>query len=221
MHQGEKKRLAAEAALQYIQPGTILGVGTGSTVNYFIDALPTVRDKIEAVVASSEGSRARLENLKFNVGELWETGDPDLYVDGADEANKHFYLIKGGGGALTREKVLAAASRQFVCIIDDSKWVGVLGKFPLPVEVIPMARSYVARQFVKARGQPVLRKDFRTDNGNEVLDIYNLTITNPLEMEQRFNQIAGVVTVGIFAHRPADIILMSDDNGNIMEKQRP
>lgn len=220
MHQGEKKRLAAEAALQFIEPGTILGVGTGTTVDYFIDALPAVRDKIEAIVASSEASGARLKKLDFHVNELWETGDPDVYVDGADEANKHFYLIKGGGGALTREKVLAAASRKFVCIIDDSKWVAVLGKFPLPVEVIPMARSYVARQFVRARGQPVLRKDYRTDNGNEVLDVYNLSITNPLEMEQRFNQIPGIVTIGIFAHRPADVILMSDDNGNVQERER-
>lgn len=212
MNHGEKKRLAALAALQYIQPGSVLGIGTGTTVNYFIDALPDVRTKIDAIVASSKATEDRLRGLNFEVAELSETGNIDLYVDGADEANKHFHLMKGGGGALTREKVLANAAREFICIIDDSKWVGVLGKFPLPVEVIPMARSFVSRQFVKARGQPVLRNDYLTDNGNQVLDIYNLSITNPVEMEQRFNQIPGVVTVGIFANRPADKILMADDN---------
>ena len=212
MNHGEKKRLAALAALQYIQPGSVLGIGTGTTVNYFIDALPDVRNKIDTIVASSKATEDRLRGLNFEVAELSETGNIDLYVDGADEANKHFHLMKGGGGALTREKVLANAAREFICIIDDSKWVGVLGKFPLPVEVIPMARSFVSRQFVKARGQPVLRNDYLTDNGNQVLDIYNLSITNPVEMEQRFNQIPGVVTVGIFANRPADKILMADDN---------
>jgi ribose 5-phosphate isomerase A len=212
MNHGEKKRLAALAALQYIQPGCILGVGTGTTVNHFIDALPDVRNKIDAIVASSKATEDRLRGLNFEITELSETGNIDLYVDGADEANKHFHLMKGGGGALTREKVLANAAREFICIIDDSKWVGVLGKFPLPVEVIPMARSFVSRQFVKARGQPVLRNNYLTDNGNQVLDIYNLSVTNPVEMEQRFNQIPGVVTVGIFANRPADKILMADDN---------
>ena len=212
MNHGDKKRLAALAALQYIQPGSVLGIGTGTTVNYFIDALPDVRNKIDTIVASSKATEDRLRGLNFEVAELSETGNIDLYVDGADEANKHFHLMKGGGGALTREKVLANAAREFICIIDDSKWVGVLGKFPLPVEVIPMARSFVSRQFVKARGQPVLRNDYLTDNGNQVLDIYNLSITNPVEMEQRFNQIPGVVTVGIFANRPADKILMADDN---------
>jgi ribose 5-phosphate isomerase A len=211
MNPREKKRRAAVAALQCIKPGMILGVGTGSTVNYFIDALPEVRGLIDTVVASSQATEDRLRALDFEISQLSETGNLDLYVDGADEANKHFHLIKGGGGALTREKVLAGASREFVCIIDDSKWVGLLGKFPVPVEVIPMARSFVARQFVKARGQPVLRKDFITDNGNEILDIYNLSISNPVEMELRFSQIPGVVTVGIFAHRPADKILMADD----------
>ena len=212
MNHGDKKRLAALAALQYIQPGSVLGIGTGTTVNYFIDALPDVRNKIDTIVASSKATEDRLRGLNFEVAELSEIGNIDLYVDGADEANKHFHLMKGGGGALTREKVLANAAREFICIIDDSKWVGVLGKFPLPVEVIPMARSFVSRQFVKARGQPVLRNDYLTDNGNQVLDIYNLSITNPVEMEQRFNQIPGVVTVGIFANRPADKILMADDN---------
>jgi ribose 5-phosphate isomerase A len=212
MNHGEKKRLAALAALDFIKPGTILGVGTGSTVNYLIEALPDYRSKIDAVVASSKATEENLRALKFDVSELSETGDLDLYIDGADEANKHFHLIKGGGGALTREKVLAAAAREFICIIDESKWVGVLGTFPLPVEVISMARSFVARQFVKVGGQPVLREGYLTDNGNEVLDVYHLTITNPVEMELRFSQVPGVVTVGIFAHRPADRILMADDN---------
>ena len=220
MHHGEKKRRAAEAALHCVKPGTALGVGTGSTVNYLIDLLPEVRKNIDVVVASSHATEKRLSDLDFELSPLSETGSLDLYIDGADEANKHFHLIKGGGGALTREKVLAGAAREFVCIIDDSKWVGVLGKFPLPVEIIPMARSFVARQFVKARGQPVLREDFRTDNENEVLDIYNLTISNPVEMELRFSQIPGVVTVGIFAQRPADKILMADDTGNVQELTR-
>ena len=191
----------------------ILGVGTGSTVNCFIDELPAYRDQLEMVVASSEATEERLKALDFEVTPLNQAGNLDLYVDGADEANKHFHLIKGGGGALTREKILAAAAREFVCIIDDSKWVGVLGTFPLPVEVVPMARSYVSRQFVKLRGQPVLRQNFTTDNGNEVIDIYNLHMTNPVELENRLNQIPGVVTVGIFAQRPADVILMSTESG--------
>jgi len=213
MHHGEKKQIAAQAALQCIKPGTILGVGTGTTVNYFIDELPAFRDQLEAVVASSQATEDRLKDLNFEVTPLNQAGNIDLYVDGADEANKHFHLIKGGGGALTREKILAAAAREFVCIIDDSKWVGVLGTFPVPVEVIPMARSYVSRQFVKNRGQPILRQDFITDNGNEIIDIYNLLITNPVEMENRFNQIPGIVTVGIFAQRPADRILMATEDG--------
>jgi ribose 5-phosphate isomerase A len=213
MHHGEKKQLAAQAALQHIKPGMVLGIGTGSTINYLIDELPVFRDQLEAVVVSSQASEDRLKNLNIEVTTLNQAGSIDLYIDGADEANKHFHLIKGGGGALTREKILAAAAREFICIIDDSKWVGVLGTFPLPVEVIPMARSYVSRQFVKNRGQPILRQDFITDNGNEVIDIYNLQITNPVEMENRFNQIPGIVTVGIFAQRPADRILMATENG--------
>jgi ribose 5-phosphate isomerase A len=213
MHHGEKKQIAAQAALQCIKPGTVLGVGTGTTVNYFIDELPAFRDQLEAVVVSSQATEDRLKDLNIEVTPLNQAGSIDLYVDGADEANKHFHLIKGGGGALTREKILAAAAREFVCIIDDSKWVGVLGTFPVPVEVIPMARSYVSRQFVKSRGQPILRQDFITDNGNEIIDIYNLQITNPVEMENRFNQIPGIVTIGIFAQRPADRILMATENG--------
>jgi ribose 5-phosphate isomerase A len=210
MHQSEKKRQAALAALKYIPDGAQLGVGTGSTVNYFIDALPDVRAKISSVVASSEATRERLEKLDFEVSDLAETGDLDLYVDGADEANKHFHLIKGGGGALTREKVLAGASSKFVCIVDDTKMVGTLGAFPLPVEVIPMARSFVSRRFIKHRGQPIYRKGFRTDNGNQILDVHNLSIANPPEMEERFSRIPGVVTVGIFGHRGADVILVAD-----------
>jgi len=211
MHPNEKKRKAAEAALDHITEGCILGVGTGSTVNHFIDALPNVRNRIERIVSSSDASTGRLQALGFEVEELKETGDLDLYVDGADEANKHFHLIKGGGGALTREKILAGASRKFVCIIDDSKMVGTLGAFPLPIEVIPMARSFVSRKMIKQRGQPVYREGFITDNGNEIIDIYNLQITNPVEMEERVNRIPGVVTVGIFAHRGADVLLVADD----------
>ena len=213
MHHGEKKRAAAQAALQCVKPGTILGVGTGSTVNYLIDELPEIRNSIEAIVVSSKATEDRLVKLGFEISQLSEAGAVDLYIDGADEANKHFHLIKGGGGALTREKVLASAAREFICIIDDSKWVGVLGTFPLPVEVIPMARAYVSRQFIKSRGQPVLRQNFVTDNGNEVLDVYNLQITNPVEMENRCNHIPVIVTVGIFAHRPADRIFMADNSG--------
>ena len=213
MDQGQKKRQAAKAAIELVEPGIKLGVGTGSTVNYFIEELARVANRVTAVVASSRDTEQRLKAAGFEVSDLAETGDLDLYVDGADEANKHFHLIKGGGGALTREKVLAAASRRFVCIIDDTKWVGVLGKFPLPVEVVPMAQSYVARQMVRARGQPILRKGFVTDNGNVILDVHNLAITNPPDLETRFNQIAGVVTVGIFANRPADVILMAEDSG--------
>ena len=211
MNQDDKKRRAAEAALEFIKPGINLGVGTGSTVNHFIDQLPRFRRELAAIVASSTATEQRLKALGLPVTPLDQAGDLDLYVDGADEATKHFHLIKGGGGALTREKVLAGASRRFVCIIDDSKWVATLGKFPLPVEVLPMARSFVARQFVKARGQPVWRQDFMTDNGNQVLDVHNLQIINPVEMETRFNQIPGIVTVGIFAVRPADVLLIADD----------
>jgi len=211
MHQKDKKRAAALAALEYIEEGCLLGVGTGSTVNYFIDALPEIRHKISALVASSEATRERLEGHGFEVSDLSETGDLDLYVDGADEANKHFHLIKGGGGALTREKVLAGASRKFVCIIDDSKMVGTLGSFPLPIEVIPMARYFVSRRTIKYRGQPVWRDSFISDNGNEIVDVYNLQITNPVEMEERLSLIPGVVTVGLFAHRGADILIIADD----------
>lgn len=211
MHQSEKKHKAAIAALEYIEAGCLLGVGTGSTVNHFIDELPQIRNKIGALVSSSEASTERLQKHGFEVSGLSEVGDLDLYVDGADEANKHFHLIKGGGGALTREKIIAGASRKFVCIIDDSKLVGALGKFPLPIEVIPMARSFVSRHIIKLRGQPVYREGFVTDNSNEIIDVYNLKITNPVELEERINRIPGVVTVGVFAHRGADILIIADD----------
>ena len=209
----EKKRRAARAALEFIEPGTILGIGTGSTVNCLIEMLPEVRDRIDRIVSSSTATTAMLERLGFKVETLNEVGDLDLYIDGADESNKHLQLIKGGGGALTREKVLAGAARRFVCIIDDTKLVGMLGRFPLPIEVLPMAQEYVARRLIKMRGQPVWREGFVTDNGNHILDVHDLQISNPIEMEARINRIPGVVTVGIFADRPADVLLIADDRG--------
>jgi ribose 5-phosphate isomerase A len=209
----DKKRNAAKAAMEFIGPGTILGVGTGSTVNFLIEMLPTVRDRIDRVVSSSVASTALLEANGFEVSTLNETGDLDLYIDGADESNKRLELIKGGGGALTREKVLASAARRFVCIVDDSKLVGMLGKFPVPIEVLPMAQEMVSRRMLKMRGQPIWREGFITDNGNHILDVHDLQISNPLEMEARINRIPGVVTVGIFAHRPADILLIGSDDG--------
>lgn len=213
MDVADKKRSAAKAALGLIEPGTTLGVGTGSTVNFLIEMLPTVRDRIDRVVSSSKASTALLEALDFEVSTLNETGDFDLYVDGADESNKRLQLIKGGGGALTREKVLAAAARRFVCIADESKLVGMLGGFPLPIEVLPMAQTMVARRLLKMRGNPIWREGFVTDNGNHILDVHDLQIPNPLEMEARINRIPGVVTVGLFADRPADVLLLAGDNG--------
>ena len=191
-----------------------LGVGTGSTVDFFIDALAEERARqLTAVVSSSKESTRRLESFGIEVSELSSVGDLDLYVDGADEATKHLHLIKGGGGALTREKILASAARKFVCIIDDSKFVGSLGQFPLPVEVIPMAQSFVSRRLIQAGGQPILRTGFVTENGNHIVDVHNLSIPNPLEVENRLNQIPGVVTVGLFAFRRADVLLVSGDDG--------
>lgn len=213
MEASDKKRNAAKAALEFIQPGMILGVGTGSTVDFLIEMLPGIRDKIDRVVSSSKASTKLLEEHGFEVATLNEVGDYDIYVDGADESNKHLQLIKGGGGALTREKILAAAARRFLCIVDDSKLVGMLGKFPLPIEVLPMAQEMVSRRLVKMRGQPVWREGFITDNGNHILDVHDLQITNPLEMEARINRIPGVVTVGIFAERTADILLIGEDSG--------
>ena len=209
----EKKHAVARAAMEFIQPGTTLGVGTGSTVNCLIEMLPEVRNLIDRVVSSSRASTKLLEEKGFEVLTLNETGDIDLYIDGADESTKHLQLIKGGGGALTREKVLAEAARRFVCIIDDSKLVGILGAFPLPIEVLPMAQELVARRMLKMRGQPIWREGFVTDNGNHILDVHNLQIANPIDMEARINRIPGVVTVGLFAQRPADVLLIADDTG--------
>ena len=208
-----KKRNAAQAAMEFIEPGMTVGVGTGSTVNFLIEMLPGIRDKIDRVVSSSKASTALLKENGFKVSTLNEVGDYDIYIDGADESNKRLQLIKGGGGALTREKVLAAAARRFVCIVDDTKLVGMLGTFPLPIEVLPMAQELVARRMLKMRGQPIWREGFITDNGNHILDIHDLQISNPLEMEARINRIPGVVTVGIFAHRPADILLIGGEDG--------
>jgi len=208
-----KKMSVAKAALEFIDTGITLGVGTGSTVNCLIDFLPSLSDKIDSVVSSSEETTQRLEEAGFTVSALSDVGDIDVYIDGADEATKHRQLIKGGGGALTREKILAAASRKFVCIIDDSKLVGMLGRFPLPLEVLPMAQSFVARQLIKLRATPVWRENFITDNGNHILDVSDLSISNPPELETRLNQIPGIITNGIFALRPADVLLISTDNG--------
>ncbi len=213
MDASEKKRNAAKAAMEFIEPGMSVGVGTGSTVNFLIEMLPGIRDKIDRVVSSSKASTALLKENGFEVSTLNEVGDFDIYIDGADESNKRLQLIKGGGGALTREKVLASAARRFVCIVDDTKLVGMLGDFPLPIEVLPMAQEMVVRRMLKMRGQPIWREGFITDNGNHILDIHDLQMPNPLEMEARINRIPGVVTVGIFAHRPADILLIGGDDG--------
>jgi ribose 5-phosphate isomerase A len=213
MDASDKKRNSAKAAMEFIEPGMTLGVGTGSTVNFLIEMLPEIRDKIDRVVSSSKASTALLEENGFEVSTLNEVGDYDLYIDGADESNKRLQLVKGGGGALTREKVLAAAARRFICIVDDTKLVGMLGNFPLPIEVLPMAQGLVARRMLRMRGQPIWREGFVTDNGNHILDIHDLQISNPLEMEARINRIPGVVTVGIFAHRAADILLIGSDEG--------
>ncbi|KPK10953.1 MAG: ribose 5-phosphate isomerase [Acidithiobacillales bacterium SG8_45] len=213
MNQDELKKAVALAALDYVEAGSIVGVGTGSTANHFIDGLASIKGKIDATVASSEASAARLKGHGIRVLDLNEAGQLGLYVDGADESTKHLHLIKGGGGALTREKIVAAASDKFVCIADESKLVDVLGKFPLPVEVIPMARSYVARELVKLGGEPVLRTGFTTDNGNVILDVHNMEILNPVELEDKLNAITGVVTNGLFARRPADVLLLGCEDG--------
>jgi len=213
MSQDANKRQAAAAAMSYVKDGIALGVGTGSTVDLFIELLQPLAARLGPVISSSERSTRKLAEYGIRTVELGSVGDLDFYIDGADEATKHRHLIKGGGGALTREKIVAAASRRFVCIIDETKLVPTLGKFPVPIEVIPMAQSYVARQMVKAGGQPILREGFVTDNGNHIVDVHNLRIANPLELETRFNQIAGIVTVGIFANRPADVLLIGGPSG--------
>jgi ribose 5-phosphate isomerase A len=208
-----KKRSAAEAALTYIPDNEVIGVGTGSTVNFFIDALAARRAPIKGAVSSSESSTARLKQHGIEVLDLNAVGDFDVYVDGADEADPKLHLIKGGGAALTREKIVAAVARRFVCIVDDSKLVPVLGRFPLPIEVIPMARSYVARELVRLGGHPVYREGVVTDNGNQILDVHGLTIADPVGMEEKINQLVGVVTVGLFARRPADVLLVAREAG--------
>ena len=212
MNQDEMKRQAAQAALEYVDGG-VIGVGTGSTVNHFIDFLAGVKHKIDGAVSSSEASTERLKSHGIQVLDLNSAGELEIYVDGADESNRQLALIKGGGGALTREKIVAAASKTFVCIADGSKLVDVLGQFPLPVEVIPMARSYVARQLVKLGGTPVWRENFVTDNGNVILDVHNLEIMEPIKMERAINDLAGVVTTGIFALRPADVLILGTPEG--------
>lgn len=213
MSSDDQKRKAAKAALDYVEDGGFIGVGTGSTVNHFIDLLPDIKHRIDGAVSSSEASTERLKAHGIPVFDLNATGELGVYVDGADEATRHLHLIKGGGGALTREKIIAAASKKFVCIADESKLVGRLGEFPLPIEVIPMARSYVARELVKLGGTPMLREDFTTDNGNLILDVHNLEIMEPVKMEKELNNIAGVVTAGIFAQRPADVLILGTNAG--------
>ncbi len=211
--QDELKQAVARAAIDYVQAGSIVGIGTGSTANCFIDELAKIKHKIDGTVASSVASTKRLEGHGIRVLDLNAADEISVYVDGTDEANKHLHLIKGGGGALTREKIVAAVAKKFVCIADESKLVDVLGKFPLPVEVIPMARSYVARELVKLGGQPVYRDGFVTDNGNMILDVRNLTILDAIALEQTLNNITGVVTNGLFARRRADVLLLGTPHG--------
>ena len=209
----EQKKQVAAAALKWVKSDSVIGVGTGSTVNCFIDALAASRIRIEAAISSSQATTARLEAAGIEVRDLNQAGTLDVYIDGADEFDAHRRLIKGGGGALTREKIVAGASRKFVCIVDASKKVSVLGKFPLPIEVIPMARSFVARQLVAIGGQPELRQGFTTDNGNLILDVHNMDLVDPVKIEQRINNIPGVVCCGLFALRPADVVLMATATG--------
>jgi ribose 5-phosphate isomerase A len=213
MNSDELKRRVAEAAVAYVPEGCVLGVGTGSTVNHFIAALAERKVQLAGAVSSSEASSRLLKAAGYEVLDLNSTGDLEVYVDGADESTRHLQLIKGGGAALTREKIVAAASRRFICIVDQSKVVDVLGRFPLPIEVIPMARSYVARQLVKLGGQPVYREGVVTDNGNVILDVHNLAIVDPKGLEDTINGIVGVVANGLFARRPADVLLVGSANG--------
>jgi ribose 5-phosphate isomerase A len=208
-----QKKAAGEAAIRYVQRDTVIGVGTGSTVNHFIDALAKIKHDIRGTVSSSEATTQRLRGHGIQVFDLNEVDTLSVYVDGADEINRHLQMIKGGGAALTREKIVAAVARQFVCIVDESKRVTALGDFPLPVEVIPMARSYVARELAKLGGRPQYRQGVVTDNGNVILDVHDLRIERPMELEQTINNIVGVVTAGLFARRPADILLVGTDRG--------
>jgi ribose 5-phosphate isomerase A len=213
MTQDELKQAVAKAAISFVPVGCIIGVGTGSTANYFIDELAQIKHRIDGAVASSDASAQRLKKHGIEVLELNNVSDLPVYIDGADEITRRLAMIKGGGGALTREKIVAAVARKFVCIADESKLVEMLGRFPLPVEVVPMARSYVARELVKLGGQPELRLGFTTDNGNVILDVHNLKITNAVELEERINQITGVVTNGLFARRGADVLLLATASG--------
>jgi ribose 5-phosphate isomerase A len=213
MTQDEMKRKAAEAALEYVLVDEIVGVGTGSTVNHFIDLLAEIKHKINGAVSSSEASTERLQAHGIKVYDLNDVGDLSVYIDGADESDHYLNLIKGGGGALTREKIIAGASKKFVCIADESKLVDVMGEFPLPVEVIPMARSFIARELVKLGGRPVWREGFVTDNGNDILDVHDLKIMEPVKLENELNKLPGIVTVGIFANRPADVLILGTPEG--------
>ena len=211
--QDEQKREVAQAAIQHIPIGSIVGVGTGSTANYFIDELAKVKHKIDGAVASSDDTAQRLKSHHIQVLELNSVSEIPVYVDGADEITEHLHMIKGGGGALTREKIVAAAAKKFICVADQSKLVSVLGEFPLPIEVIPMARSYVARELVRLGGHPVLREGFITDNGNIILDVHGLKILNPIELEMDLNHITGIVTNGLFAKRGANMLILGTNNG--------
>lgn len=213
MKKEQQKEITAKAALDYIEHSDIIGVGTGSTVNYFIEELKSIKSKIDGAVASSIATQEKLQSNGIRTLDLNDVDEIPIYIDGADEVNKDFQLIKGGGGALTREKIIAGASKKFICIIDDSKYVDILGKFPLPIEVIPIARSFVAREIVKKNGMPEWRDNFVTDNDNIILDVHGLEIMEPIKLENEINKIPGVVTVGIFANRPADIVLMGSDSG--------
>ena len=220
MTQDELKRAAAQAALEEVPDRAVVGIGTGSTVAHFIDLLPAIRDRVDTVVSSSEASSQALRERGFDIPDLNAVPEIDVYVDGADEINPLLQMIKGGGGALTREKILAAVSRRVVCIADASKFVRVLGAFPLPIEVIPMARSHVARQLVALGGRPVLRSGFVTDNGNQILDVHDLPMQEPIRLERQLNQIVGLVTCGLFAERPADCLLLADERQGIRRLER-
>jgi ribose 5-phosphate isomerase A len=221
VNQDELKELVAREALKHVVEDAVVGVGSGSTVFKFIDALATMKNRIEGAVAASEASTERLKKHGIRVFDLNSVNELPVYIDGADEVTEHLHMIKGGGGALTREKITAAVAKKFVCICDASKLVPVLGRFPLPVEVISMARSYVGREIVKMGGHPRLREGFTTDNGNLVLDCHGLTLLDPPKTEAELNQIAGVVTNGIFARRPADVLLLADDSGVRIFKKKP
>jgi ribose 5-phosphate isomerase A len=213
MTQDELKQRVAKEALKYVQDDAVVGVGSGSTVNFFIDALATIKGRIEGAVAASDASAERLKKHGIRVFDLNSVNELQVYIDGADEITEHLHMIKGGGGALTREKIVAAVAKKFVCICDASKLVPVLGKFPLPIEVIPMARSHIGREMLKRGAQPELRQNYKTDNGNLIIDCHGLTILNPVELESELNDLAGVVTNGIFALRPADVLLLAENAG--------